>query len=136
MRNRSIWNRNISCLNFWVEACWSLSQRSFGLLSSSLLLFPQRFGRYVLRPSSGVCRTREPLRNFDLRPLLKPRGVPCSDSVCHDRVQVLSIPVLLLACSEDWTCNLQMIVFLAAQRTNAYNRYAMCRQFRVNIWVL
>ena len=32
------------------------------------------------------------------------------DSVGHNRVQVLSIPVLLLACSEDWTCNLQMIV--------------------------
>ena len=38
-------------------------------MSSSLLLFPQRFGRYVLRPSSGVCRTREPSRNFELRPL-------------------------------------------------------------------
>ena len=24
------------------------------------MLFPQRFGRYVIRPSSGVCRTREP----------------------------------------------------------------------------
>ena len=35
-----------------------LSLRVFGLLSSSLLLFPRRFGRYVLRPSSGVCRTR------------------------------------------------------------------------------
>ena len=33
---------------------------------------------------------------------------------------------ILLACSEDWTCNLQMIVFLEAQGTNAYNRYAMC----------
>ena len=31
-------------------------------------------------------------------------GVACSDSVSHNRVQVLSIPVLLLACSEDWTC--------------------------------
>ena len=28
--------------------------RVFGLLSSSSLLFPQCFGRYVLRPSSGV----------------------------------------------------------------------------------
>ena len=37
-----------------------LSLRVFGLLSSSLLLLPQRFGRYVLRPSSGVWRTREP----------------------------------------------------------------------------
>ena len=40
------------------------------------------------------------------------QGVACSDSVSHNRVQVLSIPVLLLSCSEDWTCNLQMIVSL------------------------
>ena len=50
-----------------------LSLRVFGLLSSSLLLFPQRFSRYVLRPSSGVRRTRKPSRNFELRPLLTPR---------------------------------------------------------------
>ena len=63
------------CLNFWDEACWFLSLRFFGLLFSSLL-FPQRFGQYVLRPSSGVCRTWEPSRNFELRPLLKPRESP------------------------------------------------------------
>ena len=28
-------------------------------------------------------------------------GVTCSDSICHNRVQVLSIPVLLLAYSQD-----------------------------------
>ena len=39
-------------------------------------------------------------------------GVACSD--LHNRVQVLSIPALLLAYSEDWTCNLQMIVSLEA----------------------
>ena len=39
-------------------------------------------------------------------------GVACSEYVSHNRVQVLSIPVLLLACSQDWTCNLQMIVSL------------------------
>ena len=39
-------------------------------------------------------------------------GVACSDSVSHNRVQVLSIPVLILAYSEDWTCNLQMISLL------------------------
>ena len=50
-----------------------LSLRVFGLVSSSLLLFPQRFGQYILRPSSSVYRTREPSRNFELRPLLKPR---------------------------------------------------------------
>ena len=38
--------------------------------------------------------------------------VTWSDSVSHNRVQVLSIPVLLLACGQDWTCNLQMIVSL------------------------
>ena len=64
--------------------------------------------------------------------LLKPRGSPVSDSVSHNRVQVLSIPVLLLTCSQNWTCNLQ-IVSLEAQETNAYNRYVMCPagQFRV-----
>ena len=41
-------------------------------------------------------------------------GVACSDSVGHNRVQVLSIPVELLACREDWTCNLQMIVSIEA----------------------
>ena len=41
-------------------------------------------------------------------------GVACFDSVSHNRVQVLSLPVLLLACSQDWTCNLQMIVSLEA----------------------
>ena len=59
-------------------------------MSSSLLLFPQRFGWYVLQPSSGVCQTWELTRNLELR----------------------RIPVLLLACSQDWTCNLQMIVSL------------------------
>ena len=88
-------------------------------MSSSLLLLPQLFGRYVPRPSSGVWRTREPSRNFELRSLLNPRGVACSDSVSHNRVQVLTIPVLLRYFSGDWTCNLQMIVSLEASGTNA-----------------
>ena len=41
-------------------------------------------------------------------------GVTCSDSVSHNRLQVLNIPVLLLASSQDWTCNLQMIISLEA----------------------
>ena len=41
-------------------------------------------------------------------------GIACSDFVSHNRVQVLSILVLLLACSQDWTCNLQVIVSLEA----------------------
>ena len=86
-----------------------LSLWFFRLLSSSLLLFLQHFGQYVLQPSSGVCRTRELSRNFELR-LIETTGVACSDSFSHNQVQVLSIPVLLLTCSEDWTCNFQMIV--------------------------
>ena len=48
-------------------------------------------------------------------------GVACSDSFSHNQVQALSIPVLLLTCSQDWTCNLQMIVSLEAYGSNAYN---------------
>ena len=40
--------------------------------------------------------------------------VTCSDSVSHNVLQVLSIPVLLLFCCQDWTCNIQMIVSLEA----------------------
>ena len=64
----------LSGLSFRDETWWFLSLRVYGLLSSSSLLFPQRFGRFVLQPSSGVCRTREPSRNFELRALLNPRG--------------------------------------------------------------
>ena len=52
-------------------------------------------------------------------------GVACSDSISHNRVQALSISVLLLLdCSQDWNCNLKMIVSLEAQGTNTYNPYA------------
>ena len=37
-------------------------------------------------------------------------GVAYSDSVNHTRVQVFRVPVLLLTCSQGWTCNHQMIV--------------------------
>ena len=36
----------------------------------------------------------------------------CFDSVNHNRIQVLRIPVLLVTCSQDWTGNLRMIVSL------------------------
>ena len=47
-------------------------------------------------PSSRVCRTQEPSRNFELRPLLNTRGSPVLIPL-----EVLSIPVLLLACSQN-----------------------------------
>ena len=80
---------------------WFLSLRVFGLLSSSLLLFPQRFSRYILWPSSGVCRTRGTYTELGTTSFIESTGVTCSDSISHNRVQVLSIPVLLLACSQD-----------------------------------
>ena len=54
-----------SYLNFWDEAWWFLSLKVFGLLSSSLLLFPQDtwrhgyrcwFPKLLRRQSSGGCR--------------------------------------------------------------------------------
>ena len=84
--NQKVWKLLLSILRFLnFKNCWFkwrytadkfLSLRVFGLLSSSLLLFPQHFVRYVLRPSSGVYQTREPTQNFKLRPLLNPRGSP------------------------------------------------------------
>ena len=54
-------------LNFSDEA-YFLPLRVFSLLSSSL--YSQRFGRSILRPSSGVsCRTRDPTQNLELNPL-------------------------------------------------------------------
>ena len=79
-----------------------LSLRFFGLSSSSLLLFSQRFGRYVLRPSSGVCRTREPSRNFELRTLLKPRGSPVLIPFAMTGYKCVKYSCILLTCSEDW----------------------------------
>ena len=38
--------------------------------------------------------------------------VTCSDSISYNREQLLSFPVELVACSQNWTCNLQMIVSL------------------------
>ena len=46
-----------------------------------------------------ICRTQKPAQNFELRSLLNSMVVACSDSVSHNRVQVLNIPVLLLASS-------------------------------------
>ena len=87
------------------------------IISSFLLLFPQRFGRYVLRPSG-----------LRITSFIETTGVACSNSI--SRVQVLSIPVLY---RPQWGLNLQPSDDCLL-RTNAYNRYAMCPagQFRVN----
>ena len=73
----------------WIGMCDFLSLRVFGLLSSSLLLFPQRsicppaFFRYL--SNSGT------FTELRTRSFIEPTKVVCSDSVSHNRVQVLSI---------------------------------------------
>ena len=50
-----------------------ISFRVFELLSSSLCLYSQRFGRCVLWSFSGVsCQTQKPTHNFKQRPLINP----------------------------------------------------------------
>ena len=81
-----------SCLNFWDDAWWFLKFWIFGLLSSFLLLYSQHFGRYVLRPFR--------LFPVDLGSLhgTSNHGDRGFDSVNHNQLQVLSIPILLLGC--------------------------------------
>ena len=63
-----------------------------------------------------VCQTRELTSNFTLHPLLNLRGSP------------VLIPLAITGYSQDWTCNLQMIVFLRSlgnQRLKPL-RYVSC----------
>ena len=71
--------------------------------------------RSICPPAFLKCLSNS-VANTELRTtsFIESTGVACSDSVSHNRVQVLSIPVLLLACCQDWTCNLQMIGSLEA----------------------
>ena len=48
-------------------------------------------------------------RKLQTTSFIESTGVVCSDSISHNWVQVLCIPVLLLACNEDWTSNLQKL---------------------------
>ena len=72
--------------NFWDEAWWFLLSRVFGQLSSSLLLFPA----FLRCLSNSETYTELWTMSF-----IESTGVACSDSVSHNQVQVLSIPVLL-----------------------------------------
>ena len=65
--------------------------RIFGLLTSSFLLYSQRFGWCVLWPSSGVsCWTWELIIESWIELFIWTTGVECSNSVNHDWIQVLS----------------------------------------------
>ena len=92
----------VSSLNFWDKAWWFLSLRVFGLLSSSLLLFPQCFSQYVLRPSSDVCRTWEPSWNFELHPLLNPQGLQV-----QAWLQASNNTGIFITCTKLWLMELE-----------------------------
>ena len=85
----------VCCLNFWDEDWWFLSLRIFGLLSLSLLLFPQCPPAFFRCLSNSGTYTEIRTTSF-----IESTGVASFDSVNHNRVQVLSIRVLLLACSQ------------------------------------
>ena len=52
--------------------------------------------------SSGLLQVFVELGNLHRTSnFIESTGVSFTDSVCHNRVQVLSIPILLLACSQD-----------------------------------
>ena len=58
-------------------------------------------------------------------------GLDCSNSVNHERVQVLSYckKSLLFNCSWDWTNNLPMILLKSTFQPNTYTRVTMCPKF-------
>ena len=73
--------------------------------------------RLICPPAFFVCLSNsETYTEHRNTASIESTGVACSDLVSHNRVQALRIPVLLLAFSQDWTCNLQMIVSLEANK--------------------
>ena len=83
-------------LIFFTHKYCFLSFRVFGLSSSSLSLFSQRFGRYIL----AFLRCLSNLGIFtelQTKSFIESTGVACSDSVSHNWVQVVTMtlsPVL------------------------------------------
>ena len=71
----------------------------------STLLFPQHFGWYVHRPSSGVCWTWEPTQNFELRPLLN-HLFWVRYSVKYSYSPAVRIETATLG-NQDWNCKLR-----------------------------
>ena len=95
-----------SLVIFIIKGFWAIIF-IFIVISATFLICPLAFFRCL----SNLGTFME-LRNTSF---IESMGVACSNSVSPDWIQLLSIPVLLLACSQDWTNNLQMIVSLGNQ---------------------
>ena len=105
--------------NTFLESHWLKSQQQIWLFINKgfqtiVFIFIDDFHNVSVDMSSGLQVFVELGNLHGTTPSIESTGVACSDSVSHNRVQVLSIPILLLACSQDLICNLQMIVSLEA----------------------
>ena len=99
IHNTGIFYLSISLAVIKFSLCYNrkmyfLSLRVFGLLSSSLLSFPQRFGQYILWPFPDVCSNLGTFTELWTMSFIESMGVASSDSISHNRVQVLSIPAV------------------------------------------
>ena len=110
---------------FFVKYCNSIV-KGFRTIVSIFIVISTTF-RPKCPPAFFRCLSNTgTFKELRITSFIESTGVACSDSVSNNRVQVLIIPELLLACSQDWTCNLLMIVTQEANGRNAYNCYAMC----------
>ena len=83
-----------------------LAFRIFGLLTSSLLFFSQRFCRYLLCPSSGVTCWTQRISNWTLY-------------LNWAQAVIVSILFVISTCCWDWTCNVQIISLRSTFQPNA-----------------
>ena len=117
LKNTSAWQRYLHTL---VEALKVLYLSKF--LRRSLMIFIIKGFRtsvfifiVIFTTFQSICLlTLGIFTELRTTSFIESTGVACSDSIRHNQVQVLSIHMLLLAYSQDWTCNLQMTVSLQA----------------------
>ena len=77
--------------------------RIFGLLTSALLLYSERFGWYVLWLSSDVsCQTQESTQNLEMKPLFEPQFQFCY-AWPSTSIKLEQGFLDILTCCWDWT---------------------------------
>ena len=127
-RNHNIWILNINNvifkLNLVIYSLPVIIIKGFRAIVFIVIVISTRF-RPIYLPVFLRCLSNSgTFTELWTTSFIESTGVACSDSVSQSQVQVFSILVLLLACSQDWACNLQMIVSWEAG------------QFRENFWDL
>ena len=97
--------------NFVRRGCYKLVTNFFFIImgfrtiASIFILISTTFPPIYPPAFFGCMSNSETYMELRTTSFIESMGVTCSDFVSHNRVQVLSIPVLLLACSQDWTWN-------------------------------